>query len=500
MNARRWTLAVVCTATAMLMLDIAVVNTALSRSPRTSTPGSAACSGSSTPTRSRSPRGPDRRLAGRPLRPPPRLRRPAWSSSPSRRRVRRRRPIDVLDAARAVQGLGAAILFAVSLALLADAFPSERERAGALAAYGATIGASFAIGPAVGGALTSGLDWRWVFLSTSRSASPCWWITLREVRESRDPRAPRVDVPGHAPSPPACSAGARPAARQRGRLGQPARSSPRSPPPGRCSPHSCSSRARSTTRCCRCSCSAPGLRRRAADRVRDLRLVLRDLPLRRRSTCSTCSGCRRSRPASCYLPGTLVMFVVSGATAQLGESPPGVLISGGLALVAAGMALMTLAEVDSLLDGRCCPGIDRRADRHGAVQPVGDRRRAELGPRRAERPGRRGERHVPPGRHRDRRRRARRAVPPGDRWAAARPPTTSTACTTALLAGAGLAAAGAIAAAVLIRGARATESSPPTCRSPSRRWRRPSPRRQFGPPFASPPRRPVRGSSARSSR
>ena len=59
--------------------------------------------------------------------------------------------LGVLVAARAVQGVGAALMFAVSLALLANAFPAPRERAGALAAYGATIGAAFAVGPAVGG-------------------------------------------------------------------------------------------------------------------------------------------------------------------------------------------------------------------------------------------------------------------------------------------------------------------------------------------------------------
>jgi MFS family permease len=62
-----------------------------------------------------------------------------------------------------VQGLGGAILFATSLALLADAFPEWAERSKALAVYGATIGASFAVGPAVGGALTSYVGWRWVF-------------------------------------------------------------------------------------------------------------------------------------------------------------------------------------------------------------------------------------------------------------------------------------------------------------------------------------------------
>ena len=101
-----------------------------------------------------------------------------------------------LIAARAIQGLGASIMFAVSLAVLAHAFPEPKERAGALAAYGATIGASFAIGPAVGGALTSGLDWQWIFLVNIPIGLACLWITRTQVVESRDPRARRVDVPG----------------------------------------------------------------------------------------------------------------------------------------------------------------------------------------------------------------------------------------------------------------------------------------------------------------
>ena len=56
MTPKRWTLAVVCAATAMLMLDIAVVNTALSRIAEDLDTGLTACSGSSTRTRSRSPR------------------------------------------------------------------------------------------------------------------------------------------------------------------------------------------------------------------------------------------------------------------------------------------------------------------------------------------------------------------------------------------------------------------------------------------------------------
>ena len=68
-----------------------------------------------------------------------------------------------LNIARAVQGIGGAAMFAVSLALVAQEFAAGRERATAMGIYGATIGISVAIGPLVGGAITSGLGWRWVF-------------------------------------------------------------------------------------------------------------------------------------------------------------------------------------------------------------------------------------------------------------------------------------------------------------------------------------------------
>src|SRR3712207_2978631 len=93
--------------------------------------------------------------------------------------------IVMLNSARAVQGLGAAVMFAVSLALLAAAFPDMKERAGALAAYGATIGGSFAVGPLVGGALTSGLDWQWIFLINIPVGLAAIAITRKYVEESR---------------------------------------------------------------------------------------------------------------------------------------------------------------------------------------------------------------------------------------------------------------------------------------------------------------------------
>src|SRR5579884_181892 len=64
--------------------------------------------------------------------------------------------------ARGGQGVGGAIMFATSLALLAQEFHG-RERGTAFGAWGATIGASAAIGPLLGGALTDGLGWQSIF-------------------------------------------------------------------------------------------------------------------------------------------------------------------------------------------------------------------------------------------------------------------------------------------------------------------------------------------------
>jgi EmrB/QacA subfamily drug resistance transporter len=199
MTTKRWTLVVVCAATAMLMLDIAVVNTALSRIAEDLGAG---LSGLQWTVDAYT-------LA---------IATTVLTAGSLADRLGRRRvftvglglftaasaacaassDIAMLNTARAVQGVGAAIMFAVSLALLANAFPEAKERAGALAAYGATIGGAFAIGPLVGGALTSGLDWQWIFLINVPLGLACLWITRRYVAESRDPRARRIDWPGQA--------------------------------------------------------------------------------------------------------------------------------------------------------------------------------------------------------------------------------------------------------------------------------------------------------------
>jgi EmrB/QacA subfamily drug resistance transporter len=101
-----------------------------------------------------------------------------------------------LNISRAVQGIGGAIMFAVSLALVAQEFPAGRERGMAMGIYGATIGIAVAIGPLVGGVLTDGLGWESVFLLNVPIGIAAIAITYWQVRESRDPNATRVDWAG----------------------------------------------------------------------------------------------------------------------------------------------------------------------------------------------------------------------------------------------------------------------------------------------------------------
>jgi len=101
-----------------------------------------------------------------------------------------------LNLARGLQGVGGAIMFAVSLALVAQEFPSGPERGMAMGIYGATIGIAVAIGPLVGGVLTDGLGWEWVFLLNVPIGIAAVAVTYWKVAESRDPNATRIDWAG----------------------------------------------------------------------------------------------------------------------------------------------------------------------------------------------------------------------------------------------------------------------------------------------------------------
>lgn len=342
------TLAVVCAATAMLMLDIAVVNTALSRIAedlRTDVTGlqwvvdayTLALATVVLTAGSLADRFGRKRLF-------------QWGLAlftVSSIACAAATDITFLNLARAVQGIGAAVMFATSLSLLAAAF-APQERAKAFAAYGAVIGASFAFGPAVGGALTSGLDWQWVFIVNVPVGAACMWLTARHVRESRDPAAPKVDVPGQL----TLTAGlfllvlgllrgnedgwtSAPILLELGGAGF-------------------------------FLAAFIAIEARVAQPMLPLRLFRdRDFTGAQIAAYAISAsffavflyttlylqevlGLSAIEAGLVYLPATLVNFLVAGASAQLGAKvAPRVMIGGGLALVAAGMLLCTIATAES---------------------------------------------------------------------------------------------------------------------------------------------------------
>jgi EmrB/QacA subfamily drug resistance transporter len=97
-----------------------------------------------------------------------------------------------LNLARAVQGTGGAMMFATSLALIAQAFHGK-ERGIAFGVFGGVIGGAVAVGPVLGGVITTGLGWEWIFFVNVPIGVAAVVLTLTQVAESRDPHAKGVD-------------------------------------------------------------------------------------------------------------------------------------------------------------------------------------------------------------------------------------------------------------------------------------------------------------------
>ena len=97
--------------------------------------------------------------------------------------------------ARGAQGIGGAGMFAVSLAIISQEFHG-RERGTAFGIWGATVGMAVAIGPLVGGALTTYVGWRWIFFVNIPIGIACVAAGLRVLRETRDEEAGSFDVAG----------------------------------------------------------------------------------------------------------------------------------------------------------------------------------------------------------------------------------------------------------------------------------------------------------------
>jgi len=102
--------------------------------------------------------------------------------------------IDALVLARAVQGLGAAMVAPLTLTLLSEAFPAER-RGLALGVWAGVSGLGVALGPFVGGAVVEGISWQWIFWLNVPTGLVLIPLAVRYLTESFGP-AKALDLPG----------------------------------------------------------------------------------------------------------------------------------------------------------------------------------------------------------------------------------------------------------------------------------------------------------------
>ena len=101
-----------------------------------------------------------------------------------------------LISARAVQGVGAALLIPSSLAIIGSTF-AENERGKAIGTWAGFSALAAAAGPVLGGWIVDHFSWRWIFFVNPLLAVPTVWIALYHVPESRDPEAkPGLDWQG----------------------------------------------------------------------------------------------------------------------------------------------------------------------------------------------------------------------------------------------------------------------------------------------------------------
>ena len=106
--------------------------------------------------------------------------------------------VGALVAARALMGLGAAMVFPPTLSLITNVFTDRKERAQAIGLWGATIGVAVATGPIVGGWLLQHFSWSSIFFAMGPVAAVTFLMVALTVPTSRHPMEGRVDLPGFA--------------------------------------------------------------------------------------------------------------------------------------------------------------------------------------------------------------------------------------------------------------------------------------------------------------
>ena len=267
-----------------------------------------------------------------------------------------------LDLARAFQGIGGAAMFTTALALIAQDFAGP-ARGTAIAFWGATVGGAVAVGPVLGGALTDGLGWRWIFFVNLPIGAAVLAICAVRVANIVDPAnaAPRSRGPRHVLR---LAAPARACAASRERQGLVEHAHPRSvrgrrgaarrirrgracASSGRCS----TSRSFATAPFCGVSIATFAIGAGMFAAFPYLTLYLQNLlgysPLQ--------GGVR-------LLPATVFVFLVPIAARRFASRlSAGLLLGTGMALVAAGLAVMSRVSDQSrwtvLLPGLILVGI-----------------------------------------------------------------------------------------------------------------------------------------------
>ena len=101
----------------------------------------------------------------------------------------------ILNVFRAVQGVGGAAMFATALALIAQEFEG-RQRASAIGIWGATVGGAVAVGPLIGGLITDGLGWEWIFFVNVPIGIAAIVLTETRVANVSATDAQPIDWPG----------------------------------------------------------------------------------------------------------------------------------------------------------------------------------------------------------------------------------------------------------------------------------------------------------------
>jgi MFS transporter, DHA2 family, methylenomycin A resistance protein len=102
----------------------------------------------------------------------------------------------ILIAARALQGLGAALLVPNSLALLSHAYPEDKARGRAVGIWAAGASLALTAGPLVGGGLIVLIGWRFIFLVNLPIGLAGLWLTWRYARETTASPSREIDLPG----------------------------------------------------------------------------------------------------------------------------------------------------------------------------------------------------------------------------------------------------------------------------------------------------------------